>query len=862
MNQHEIFIEKITKLAKTYNDKTAIAFLREGGMITTTSYGDILSGCSEMKKMLDKSGVVAGDRVAIVSPHSPQAVLASLGLEYSNITVVLIDASLPHGEINRLLKFADVRAVFVTERLYFVIEQENKAGIPIYKLCDKESKYELFPDSDYKVTRTATADPEKDVIAVLFSSGTTASMKGIKVTYKSVMMASEIFVRNVKWKSTYKYLHVFPLNHIAGFATIHAFLSCGSELGMIENMTPDKLLGALLDYEPDGFGMIPKVFEMMEDKIRETIRQKGKLAEGLILFLLNFSGCMRKNFGINVGKKIFPFITRKVFGRNIRTIGTGASLCRASTSKFFIDLGLNWANFYASTETNVPAVSTGVFDRYPVLMAGNIKRNPEIEVYIHNPNQDGIGEIYIKSELIMKGYFRDDELTESSFDNEYFKTGDYGYVDKKDNLYVTGRVKESILLHNGKKVSPTDVENYYKERITQVEMACCGCLKENSNYDEVYMFVQTSGMENTQLMTIVSELRELSSGASQLYKLDHIEFIEKLPLTSVGKVKRFELQKKALLERDLADGQTYQDSLNSSVEEKVIQLVCKVMGREEIMNSDTRIKEDLGLDSLGIYGLQTEIEICYGINFLNEWSKIITISDLVKCIEKKQSVKLGRSVEEDECYLAKRSKKDIQNVKQLVRVLNGICKVQYKGLENLIDKPCILVANHNSHLDIMCVYKAMILKYGYKHVYKMCCLAAKELVQQRGMEKVFHALGAIPVERKGNAAMALVTLNKYIRENGYSAVVFPEGTRSRSGKMGRFTHGAASSAITTGVPIIPIGISGSYQIWPATRNKPFFSWKKKTVKVSIGKPIYPTTSDVSELTELIRVDVEELCKEN
>ena len=102
MNQHEMFIEKITKLAKTYKDKTAITFLREGGMITTTSYGDILSGCSEMKKMLDKSGVVAGDRVAIVSPHSPQAVLASLGLEYSNITVVLIDASLPHGEINRL----------------------------------------------------------------------------------------------------------------------------------------------------------------------------------------------------------------------------------------------------------------------------------------------------------------------------------------------------------------------------------------------------------------------------------------------------------------------------------------------------------------------------------------------------------------------------------------------------------------------------------------------------------------------------------------------------------------------------------------------------------------------------------------
>lgn len=161
----------------------------------------------------------------------------------------------------------------------------------------------------------------------------------------------------------------------------------------------------------------------------------------------------------------------------------------------------------------------------------------------------------------------------------------------------------------------------------------------------------------------------------------------------------------------------------------------------------------------------------------------------------------------------------------------------------------------------MCVYKAIVLRYGYEKIYKMCCLAAKELVLQRGMKKTFHALGAIPVDRKGNAAMALVTLNKYIQEKGYSAVVFPEGTRTRSGKIGRFTNGVASSAITTNVPVIPIGIVGSYDIWPATRKKPYFSLKRRTVTVTIGKPIYPTISDVSKLTEIIKDNVQELCEE-
>ena len=77
----------------------------------------------------------------------------------------------------------------------------------------------------------------------------------------------------------------------------------------------------------------------------------------------------------------------------------------------------------------------------------------------------------------MKGYFRDNELTGNSYDGEFFKMGDYGYINSKGNLYVTGRVKEAILLHNGKKISPTDIENYYGNVVENIEFACCGCAK-------------------------------------------------------------------------------------------------------------------------------------------------------------------------------------------------------------------------------------------------------------------------------------------------------------------------------------------------------------------------------------------------
>ena len=198
MIHHDMYTQKIGALAEKYADKTAITFMRSDGRITKTSYSDILFICKDMKKILDSVGVVAGDRVAIVSPHSPQALLTALGLAYSNVQTVLIDASLPGSEINRLLKLADVRGLFVTEQIQKIIEQDHINGIPVFKLCDEEGKYILFEDSVKTVNKEKTPDAETDVIAILFSSGTTAQMKGIKVTYKSVLLASEIFIRNIK----------------------------------------------------------------------------------------------------------------------------------------------------------------------------------------------------------------------------------------------------------------------------------------------------------------------------------------------------------------------------------------------------------------------------------------------------------------------------------------------------------------------------------------------------------------------------------------------------------------------------------------------------------------------------------------
>ena len=150
----------------------------------------------------------------------------------------------------------------------------------------------------------------------------------------------------------------------------------------------------------------------------------------------------------------------------------------------------------------------------------------------------------------MKGYFRDEELTKSAFDeNGYFKTGDLGYIDKKNNLHITGRLKEVIILHTGKKVAPFDVDSLYGKLNPSVSMACVGVPNEGGTYDEIHLFIEKGDLSEDTQREVKKQIIAFSSDTSTIYQISKIHFIDKLPTTSVGKVKRFKLKEIALAER-------------------------------------------------------------------------------------------------------------------------------------------------------------------------------------------------------------------------------------------------------------------------------------------------------------------------
>lgn len=766
-----------------------------------------------------------------------------------------IDISLPAEDIEKLLEFSDVRALFASRKEYDRLNRKALRDIPCFSL-DKGLTVSAFQDTKtISFTREATSDPQPDVAAIIYSSGTTGEMKGVMVPYESVLKAQAVVERLAGLHDQTKYLLVLPFNHIAGFTSALTYYLTGCELGFIENVDPTKLQAGLKKFEPHYFVMVPKVYEVMEQKIRAEIRSKGAVVYAFLMFLLKVSGFFRKHFGINFGRKMFKGITKEVFGGNIFGLGTGASPCKPETAEFFLNLGVMWANFYASTETNVPIAATGILDRYPADIVGNVNRHPEIEIQIRNADESGTGEIIVRSELMMKGYFRRPDLTEAAFEDGYFKTGDYGYIDKKGNLHVTGRMKESIVLSNGKKVSPSDVDDYYFSRIPGYDIASRGMLCEDGLNDEIHLFIADQNYTDLEKRAALSAFEEASRCAPSVYTLSGIHFISQIPRTSVGKVKRFCLNASGSDEVMPAKKESELPKGPGSTEDEVYRRIRSLQElRDDFpLSGELRLKEDIGMDSLNVFELCAGLDEQYGCSVESGLHENITIAEIIEILEKGS----GSQKETDALlYPVRRKEKDHERFDRFIKLSKKLWSFDVSGLENINpDTNYIFCPNHESHFDGMWIIGQLDKKIRRN----ICSVAADYLFEKKIYRQGVIFMGGIPVHRSGNSAPAMKRALECVSKEGYSLIIHPEGTRTRDGELGEFKKGAAVLSIDSGIAIIPVCIDGAREVFPPDRLFPhFFDWRhfrKYSIRITFGAPIFPGHRTAEEITNEIRQQI-------
>ena len=858
---HTQFQHYINKVIKKYYSKTALTYMKTNGTDETMTFSEIGDFIYNVTQEFEQLGLVKGDRAAIILPHSPYAVFMGMALTYSGITVVLIDAALPIEEIEQLLEFSDVKAIFTTSRIYGAIN-----GMYNYPCFSLEQGLKIVPFDTQKSNcqnLSPTKDLEDDVIAILFSSGTTDQMKGIKVTYKSVLIAREVFVRLAGLEDYMTYLLVLPFNHIAGFTGAMTYFLTGCELGFIEDVNASKLANGLLRFQPFYFAMVPAVYEVLEQKIRAKLHEGGKIAEETINLLLKLSGFFRKYFGLNIGRKLFKGITNQVFGKNIFGIGTGASPCKKSTAEFFLNLGLEWANLYATTETGVPIVATGVHDRYPADTVGNVKAHPEIQIKIGNPDKKGVGEILEKSELMMKGYFRQPELTKAALEDGYFKTGDYGFIDKKGYLHMTGRIKESIVLRTGKKISPLDVDEYYSIRMSGIEFASRGVTNEEESYDEIHLFVEDKSYSVDEKKNISKELYNISRQAPPMYTLQSIHFIQQIPKTTMGKVKRFCLKIPVEQKKESVRGTTNimkkanGISDKKSEEEILFETINHITKSKanRVYSKKEKIKQDIGLDSLNLFEMCVSLHEQTGVSIEECLHEDITVGEVLNFLKDKNYNEISSFNKWN--FPCIRTPGLNRKLSKWLKIMRNLYKIRVSGLDNIKGASFIVCSNHTSYFDPLWILAAMGEERFDKN--KLACLAAIHTMKShRG---IFDMIGSIPIERGGNTAPAIKRIKECL-ENDYIVIIFPEGARSRDGSMLPFKDGASKIAIDTGKKILPVKINGGFEVFPRNRKNPhLFHWakmKKYSIDIKFGEMIDPYNKSQTELTSQLKENIERM----
>jgi long-chain acyl-CoA synthetase len=213
---------------------------------------------------------------------------------------------------------------------------------------------------------------------------------------------------------------------------------------------------------------VPMLFNKVLAGIIRGIREKGPVVYGIISVLMGISGLIKKIFRVNPGKKMFGFLLDKASLTTVRICICGGGPLAPSVFKKYNQLGIDFVQGYGLTETS-PIINLNPIEYYKETSVGRVV--PRVDMKILNPDERGIGEVILKGPMVMQGYFEMPEETAAVFTEDgYLKTGDVGYMDNENYLYLTGRAKNLIVTAGGKNVYPEEIENEFQlyEEIDQI----------------------------------------------------------------------------------------------------------------------------------------------------------------------------------------------------------------------------------------------------------------------------------------------------------------------------------------------------------------------------------------------------------
>lgn len=541
-----------------YGGKAAVSFVDDNPI----NYDSFKEQVDQLGTFLKSRGVVHGDRVAILSENSPHWGIAYFAVTSMGAIVVPILPDFHSSEIHHILDHSESKAVFVSERLYSKIEDIKAASLKNVILIDNFSLVELNMPKDIlkdlleggskelqkiknivlKLSGKVSDEVKpEDVASIIYTSGTTGHSKGVMLTHKNILTNAQATLKFIRYDSQGRSISLLPLAHVYE-CTLGLILPifCGAAIYYLRKPpTAPVLLPALASVKPTLILAVPLIIEKMyKGRILPEINKK-KLVK-----LAYKVPALRKKINAAAGKKLL-----KTFGGKLELFCIGGAAVSPDVEIFLKEAKFPYAIGYGLTETSPLVAGTNQFD---TRLKSTGPALSGVEVKIENPDPvTGEGEILVRGELIMKGYYKDPEKTKEVISSDgWFRTGDLGCFDEDKYLYIKGRLKNMILGASGENIYPEIVESVVNRSEYVLESIVC---KRNEqlvalvhlNYEKINEEFQTKDKSSTEQKEIVAKIiagikEETNNCVSAFSRLSKVvEQSEPFEKTPTQKIKRY-----------------------------------------------------------------------------------------------------------------------------------------------------------------------------------------------------------------------------------------------------------------------------------------------------------------------------------
>ncbi|MBR7111834.1 MAG: AMP-binding protein [Clostridia bacterium] len=534
-------------------DKIAFRY-PTGKTFGSTTYAEFAAKIKTLAAGFTAMGL-ADERVAVIGETSPEWVASYLAITAAGGIVIPMDKELAIEEIEGLLAGVNAKAIVYSATFHKKLEhaRENHPSLSIFVPISLESETDddriVSFDNVLEMGKKSleagysfpTRDPEAMAV-MLFTSGTTGSSKCVMLSEKNICSCVNSACQTVNFSENDTTVSVLPLHHTYELAIMLASLCYGITIGI--NDTLRHLMRNFAEFKPTGLVLVPLFVNTMHKRIWDEARKKGK--DKLLRRMIKISNGLRR-VGLDLRRKLFGSVLGAFGGRLEKIICGGAPL-NPEMVKNFEAFGVQICEGYGITECSPLIAVTPYYAPKPGSVGPAVPCCESRIAKTGNKNDKGFdeGEIQVKGDNVMLGYYNNPEQNAASFTEDgWYRTGDVGYMDEDGYIYITGRLKSVIVLENGKNVFPEEIEEYL-EKIEEIAESVVVGRKDTDGETVLLTAIVYPNKElfgdadnETVYKTIYGKLTELNKTLPSFKKIKGLELRDtEFEKTTSRKIKR------------------------------------------------------------------------------------------------------------------------------------------------------------------------------------------------------------------------------------------------------------------------------------------------------------------------------------